>query len=651
MKSSINTQLILTFDGQDDYIDIGQTDLGGVLAGGSSALTISGWVRPHNLSQKTSNHGTRNVFFAQASDFYNDNLELGISPEGNLDVYFDENQDDITKTFGQGELSVGQWHFFSVVFSKGEVTVHLDDNQYTGSFKGSSLDPAAGSPVTIGATLHSDVYFNGQITHLSVWNYACSKDQIQQHRSGALKGNETGLTAYWMLNEGKGDTIQDQTANAHHGILHGKPQWDRVEMPSAIVSQLPNPKEKPDEPPSSSEAEVRDQKLASSETEAAPQSVTQENLSTDEFISAATTSVEAQQKSGSTTTKPQYKILAIDGGGIRGIIPAVILAEIEKRTQKPIFSLFDLIAGTSTGGILALGLTKPKLDLQAADSKPKAQYSAEDFIEMYLDKGDEIFYEPFVEKLLGPIEDFLFQPKYASSTREEVLREYLGDTPLERCLTEIFVTSYDLEEGIPILFTSKVGKQQIGSRSFRKLCRGFTFKDAGMATSAIPTYFPPYRVYTTQNNGGYYALIDGGLVANNPTALAILEAENNAAQQGKTLHAQDILIVSLGTGALTETYKYDDVRNWGILQWTRPLLNLVLDGGSEVIAGQLERSLKANYKDNSSLYYRFQTSLTRELGIIDNTQRGNILRLKTLAEQIIEDRTEEIDQLCDLLTQ
>ncbi|NET53653.1 MAG: patatin, partial [Merismopedia sp. SIO2A8] len=105
------------------------------------------------------------------------------------------------------------------------------------------------------------------------------------------------------------------------------------------------------------------------------------------------------------------------------------------------------------------------------------------------------------------------------------------------------------------------------------------------------------------------------------------------------------------TGALTETYKYDDVRNWGILQWTRPLLNLVLDGGSEVIAGQLERSLKANYKDNSSLYYRFQTSLTRELGIIDNTQRGNILRLKTLAEQIIEDRTEEIDQLCDLLTQ
>ncbi|NEO97875.1 MAG: patatin [Symploca sp. SIO2E9] len=650
MNSSIYTQLTLTFDGQDDYIDIGQTDLGGVLAKGSSELTISGWVKPQNLSQETSNHGTGNVFFARASDDDNDNLELGISPEGNLDVYFDENQDDITKTFGQGELSVGQWHFFSVVFNKGKVTVHLDDNQYTGSFNGSSLDQAVGSPVTIGATLHSDIYFNGQITHLSVWNYACSQDEIQQHRSGDLKGTETGLTAYWILNEGKGNTIEDQTANAHHGTLHGQPQWGIAEMPSEIVPQSSNPKEKPEETPSNSEAEVPDQKLTSSETETAPQPATQESLSSNEAISAATPSVEAAQESGSTTTKPQYKILAIDGGGIRGIIPAVILAEIEKRTQKPTFSLFDLIAGTSTGGILALGLTKPLLDSTASDSTPKAQYTAEEFINMYLDKGDEIFYEPFFEQLLGPIEDLLFQPKYASSTREEVLRQYLGDTPLEKCLTEVFVTSYDIEQRIPIFFTSKVGKQQIESRRFRKLCRGFTLKDAGMATSSLPTYFPPYRVHTTQNNSGYYALIDGGIIANNPTALAIMEAEDSAAKQGKTLHAEDILIVSLGTGSLTETYKYDEVKNWGLLQWTRPLLNLVFDGGSEVIAGQLERSLKTINKEDLSLYYRFQTFLTGELGVIDNTQIGNIMQLKTLAEEIIEERTEEIDQLCDLLT-
>ncbi|MEH2366197.1 patatin-like phospholipase family protein [Nostoc sp.] len=73
-----------------------------------------------------------------------------------------------------------------------------------------------------------------------------------------------------------------------------------------------------------------------------------------------------------TKANPKYKILTIDGGGIRGIIPTIILAKIERRKQKPIFSLFDLISGTSSGGILALGLTKPKLNLDVSDSRPTA---------------------------------------------------------------------------------------------------------------------------------------------------------------------------------------------------------------------------------------------------------------------------------------
>ncbi|WP_441293680.1 patatin-like phospholipase family protein [Brasilonema octagenarum] len=79
-----------------------------------------------------------------------------------------------------------------------------------------------------------------------------------------------------------------------------------------------------------------------------------------------------------TKARPKYKILSIDGGGIRGIIPALLLAEIERRTQKPIFSLFDLITGTSSGGILALGLTKPRLTSDVSDNLPVAEYTAED---------------------------------------------------------------------------------------------------------------------------------------------------------------------------------------------------------------------------------------------------------------------------------
>ncbi|BAY50333.1 patatin (plasmid) [Scytonema sp. HK-05] len=104
---------------------------------------------------------------------------------------------------------------------------------------------------------------------------------------------------------------------------------------------------------------------------------------------------EESQETMITTANPKYKILAINGGGIRGIIPALMLAEIEKRTQKPIFSLFDLIAGTSSGGILALGSTKPRLTSELSENLSVAQYSAEELVQIFLEYGCEIFYEPF----------------------------------------------------------------------------------------------------------------------------------------------------------------------------------------------------------------------------------------------------------------
>ncbi|HEY9608907.1 patatin-like phospholipase family protein, partial [Allocoleopsis sp.] len=116
--------------------------------------------------------------------------------------------------------------------------------------------------------------------------------------------------------------------------------------------------------------------------------------------------------------KFKFKILSIDGGGIRGIVPAKILAEIEKQTKKPISSLFDLIAGTSTGGILAAGLTLPKPNTK----EPK--YTAEDLIKIYRERGGEIFYEPFLEKIMKL--DDISRPKYSSDGRDKVLKEFFG---------------------------------------------------------------------------------------------------------------------------------------------------------------------------------------------------------------------------------
>jgi patatin-like phospholipase/acyl hydrolase len=109
------------------------------------------------------------------------------------------------------------------------------------------------------------------------------------------------------------------------------------------------------------------------------------------------------------------KVLSIDGGGIKGIIPATVLAYIEQRTGRPISALFDLIAGTSTGGIIALGLTKP-----ASDGKPA--YTAEDGVRLYIEEGPRIFSRPWYRRVPGWR---LLEERYPSGPIAAVL---------ERCL-------------------------------------------------------------------------------------------------------------------------------------------------------------------------------------------------------------------------
>ena len=706
MTNQVYSQSVLTFNGQDDYIDFGKNDFGGVFAQGSSAFTISGWVNPRQLTNQATTYGTRNVFFARSSDRYSDNFEFGISESGNLDVYIDENTEKVIKTFGNGELTAGQWHFFAIVFNKGQLSIYLDEHEYFGYFTGDSLNKAT-SPVTLGATLHNNIYFTGQLANISVWNYPCPPVEIQSHRYQPLVGNEQGLVAYWTLNEGQGVTVKDQTENGHDGKLRGNPNWDVAQLPFGITQ-------------SSNEGEGQDQTTSSSEAEKPLETVVQESESqlTSEVVSvevialqqesvevppivetdipaeatnerqpkgrkgtkrqseksasiltpqpqqgkAETVPVNIQQQQAETFTQerspttmntkanPKYKILAIDGGGIRGIIPALVLAEIEKRTQKPIFSLFDLISGTSSGGILALGLTKPRLDLEAVDTSPVAQYSAEELLQIYLEYGAEIFYEPFWEQVLGQLEDIFVQPKYSSEGREEIIRQYFDDTPLENNLKEVFVTSYDIEQRIPIFFTNKLEKQQTESKKFRKLCGGFTLTDAALATSATPTYFAPHRVASSHNTNGFYTLVDGGVVANNPANLAIVEAQISRQENKQFLNTEDILLVSLGTGSLTSVYPYDEVKKWGLLQWAKPLLNMVLDGGSEVVAGELERLFEASNKGNKNSYYRFQTFLKSELEEIDNAKPENVRQLEVLGNVLIQEKSQQIDELCSILT-
>ena len=696
MINLVNTQTVLTFDGVNDYIDFGRNDLGGVFAQGSSAFTVSGWVNPHELTNKATSYGTCNVFFARSSDKYSDNFEFGISETGSLDVYIDECVSKCIKTLGQGELTIGQWHFFAIVFNSGQLTVYLNDREYKDSLKGSSLNKATSS-ITLGATLHKQVYFKGQLANISVWNYPCTQAQIQTHRCGLIVGDESGLVAYWKIDEGEGTTVKNKTGKSYQGNFRGNPIWTLAEIPFA--TQLSDPVSLAAE--SSNQEDIQEEILTEtavipeenisplttnllaatvllvSDDEAQPQEIQQTETNseesqiiptaialgpqeeetktdqTEEPVTIQQAQILIQEESPetmNTKARPKYKILSIDGGGIRGIIPALLLAEIERRTEKPIFTLFDLITGTSSGGILALGLTKPRLRSDASDTLPVAEYTAEDLLQLFLEYGVELFYEPLFQRLLGPLDDIFLQPKYPSESKEEILRQYFGTALLENNLKEVFVTSYDIEKRVPIFFTNKLEKEQIESRNLGKLCGGFSLLNAALATTATPTYFAPHRVVDPHNSGIIYTLIDGGVFANNPAHLAILEAQISSQRKAqKVLNPKDILAVSLGTGSLTSVYPYKEVKNWGLWQWGRPLLNMMFDSNSKVVAGELEQLFEPSDREAKSFYYRFQTLLDSELEEIDNTKVQNTRHLQAIAHRLISNKSQQIDELCSLL--
>ncbi|BDI19821.1 hypothetical protein ANSO36C_56230 [Nostoc cf. commune SO-36] len=700
MINLVNTQTVLTFDGVDDYIDFGRNDIGGVFAQGSSAFTVSGWVNPYELTNKATSYGTRNVFFARSSERFSDNFEFGISETGSLDVYIDETVSKNIKTFGQGELTIGEWHFFAIVFNSGQLAVYLDEHEYNDSLRGSSLNKATSS-ITLGATLHKQVYFKGQLANISVWNSPCTQAQIQNHRCGQIVGDEEGLVAYWRLDDGQGTTVKNQTGKnqtgkSYQGNFRGNPIWTLAEIPFATQSSNPVPfavepsnqediqeeiqietaviPEENISPLTTSllattvslvsdedqPKEIQQTETNSEESEIIPTAIAlepyEEETKTDQTedplnIQQAQVLIQEElPEPMNTKARPKYKILSIDGGGIRGIIPALLLAEIERRTQKPIFSLFDLITGTSSGGILALGLTKPRLSSDGSDNLPVAEYTAEDLLQLFLEYGVEIFYEPLFERLLGPLEDIFLQPKYPSESKEEIFRQYFGNALIENNLKEVFVTSYDIEQRIPIFFTNQLEKQQTESKNFQKLCGGFSLLDAALATSATPTYFAPHRLVNPHNSGIAYTLIDGGVFANNPSHLAILEAQISSKRKAqKVLETEDILVVSLGTGSLTSVYPYKEVKNWGLLQWGRPLLNIMFDGSSEVVAGELEQLFEPTDKEAQSFYYRFQTLLDSELEEIDNTKLQNTRQLQAIAHRLISNKSQQIDELCSLL--
>ncbi|HJQ28790.1 MAG TPA: patatin-like phospholipase family protein [Rubrobacter sp.] len=320
------------------------------------------------------------------------------------------------------------------------------------------------------------------------------------------------------------------------------------------------------------------------------------------------------------------KVLSIDGGGIRGIIPAMVLAEIERRTGKRTAEMFDLIAGTSTGGILALGLTKP-----GQDNKP--EFSAKRLIELYENEGGKIFSIPVWHRIQSA--GGVLEEKYPSDGIEEVAKRYFGDVRLADAYKEVLVTAYEIEKRSPWFFKRRHAKDPT------KKGYNHYMREVARATSAAPTYFEPLQLEVGPE--GELAFIDGGVHSNNPAMCAYVEALKIHPEE------RDFLVVSLGTGELTRNMPYEEVKGWGLALWAQPILNVVFDGVADTVDYQLKELLSTE-EGEARRYYRFQTVLDIGKDDMDDASRTNIAALKTKAREIIAENDAALTSLCAKLT-
>jgi len=316
------------------------------------------------------------------------------------------------------------------------------------------------------------------------------------------------------------------------------------------------------------------------------------------------------------------RILSIDGGGIRGIIPALVLAEMERQSKKPTCELFDLIAGTSTGGILALGLTVP-------DTKGQPRYKARDLVALYEKNGQYIFSRTVWHRIHSGWG--LREEKYPAESIEGILKDYFGDTRLDQSLTDVLVTAYAIERRCPFFFRSIRAKE---TNQYGEI-HNFLMREAARATSAAPTYFEPFRLNSLDSENDYYALVDGGVFANNPAMCAYAEARN-------LWPGEELILVSLGTGELTRSLPIDEARTWGLAEWLKPVLDVVFDGVSDSVSYQVEQLLGKSY-------LRLQTRLTVGNDDMDDASETNLRALKLLAKDLIRDKKDEIEMICEKL--
>ncbi len=324
----------------------------------------------------------------------------------------------------------------------------------------------------------------------------------------------------------------------------------------------------------------------------------------------------------------RYSILSLDGGGIRGLVTALILQDLENKIQqrsqnKQLKDCFDLIVGTSTGSLIACGLS-----YGVSISKIVEFYSLESgFPQQIFPPTFRSYLTGFVNRLhLG-----ISQPMYDGKGLEAVLQNIFKTTTFDQLKIQTLVTSYDVYNGQAVVFNSKQSE-----------CKTLPIWEVCRASAAAPIAFPAHiiqdKTYLSywhakgykltnnpENNHLCIPLIDGGVAANNPTLCAVAEAIK------AKKHPSNLVVASLGCGTQkTKSISVKKSRGWGAFEWINPLndmpiLETIQDGSSDVI-DHISRHLV-----NSNNYYRFQPYFKQKHSTFKANQKNiDALKQETL---------------------
>lgn len=305
----------------------------------------------------------------------------------------------------------------------------------------------------------------------------------------------------------------------------------------------------------------------------------------------------------------KVRILSIDGGGIRGLLSATCLKNIENLIQEytsndsaRLSDYFDLIVGTSTGGILSCLFVFP-------DNEGKVKFSAKDIVGLYKTLGKKVFSRTASDVVLrggGWIDE-----KYDAENLENALNDVFKSWRMSALLKPTVVTAYDIESRKAFFFRSESDGHD-----------DFTIKDALRSTAAAPTYFEPLSI---EDSGDQMALIDGGVYSSNPALCAYAEARGIKFSEIDKVDsmidfpdADSMMILSIGTGVDNKSYPFNKAKDWGKAEWILPMIRILLSANAETNNHYLTQIF--NTTEHPDNYLRLNIDLPSDKTAMDSVK-------------------------------